>query len=175
MKLSNKFTLARALFAPVFFLIYHVPLWLNSAPLLKISACILIPLLALFELTDYFDGYYARKRGDVSDFGKLFDPFADVILNLTVFTCALTSAFGGRYIPLICLLLVMYREFTMLFFAAACGIARHGDCGAEGRQAENCILYFVGLFCACGRLRVPARLGLGAGSSGGTAHRSHPV
>ena len=115
MKLSNKFTLARALFAPVFFLIYHVPLWLNSAPLLKISAYILIPLLALFELTDYFDGYYARKRGDVSDFGKLFDPFADVILNLTVFTCALTSAFGGRYIPLICLLLVMYREFTMLF------------------------------------------------------------
>ncbi len=146
MKLSNKFTLARALFAPVFFLIYHVPLWLNSAPLLKISACILIPLLALFELTDYFDGYYARKRGDVSDFGKLFDPFADVILNLTVFTCALTSAFGGRYIPLICLLLVMYREFTMLFLRLLAALRGTAIAARKGGKLKTVFYILSGFF-----------------------------
>ena len=94
MKLSNKFTLARAIFAPIFFLIFNIPTWLNSDVLSKISAFIMIPLLAVFELTDYWDGHYARKNGEVSDFGKIFDPFADVILNLNdsrTAECAETS------------------------------------------------------------------------------------
>ncbi len=146
MKLSNKFTLARALFAPVFFLLYHVPLWLNSALLLKISAFCMIPLLALFELTDYFDGYYARKRGDVSDFGKLFDPFADVILNLTVFMCALTSAFGGRYIPVIFLLLIMYREFTMLFLRLLAALRGTAIAARKGGKLKTVFYILSGFF-----------------------------
>ncbi len=111
MKLSNKITLSRAVFAPFFFLIYNIPLWTNSSILLKISACIMIPLLAVFELTDYWDGHYARKYGEVSDFGKLFDPFADVMLNLTVFMCAVSS----RYMPIVLFVLILYREFSQSF------------------------------------------------------------
>ena len=91
MKTSNKFTFSRLVFAPVFFLIYNIPLWTGNDLLAKISAFIMIPLLAVFELTDYFDGHYARKNGEVSDFGKLFDPFADVMLNLTVFACSFVN------------------------------------------------------------------------------------
>lgn len=115
MKLSNKFTLMRVCFAPFFFFLYFIPIWTNSALLGRISAFLLIPLLALFELTDYFDGHYARKSGEVSDFGKLFDPFADVMLNLTVFMCVQWSMAGRSYMPPVIFLLILYRELGMSF------------------------------------------------------------
>lgn len=115
MKLSNKFTLARALFAPVFYLIFNLPVWTGSQLLSFISACIMIPLLAIAEFTDYWDGHYARKHNEVSDFGKIFDPFADVVLNLTVFICAVASG----YMPMILFVLILYREFTQSFLRMA--------------------------------------------------------
>lgn len=128
MKLSNTFTTMRLVFAPIFFLLYNIPLWTHSELLCKISSFIMLPLLALFELTDYFDGYFARKNGEVSDFGKLFDPFADVILNLTVFLCATQSVSTeiSTYIPLVIFVFILYREFSMNFvrmIAVSKGIA----------------------------------------------------
>lgn len=111
MKVSNKFTLARAVFAPVFYLMFNLPVWLDSSVLKIISACLMIPLLALVEVTDYWDGHYARKYNEVSDFGKLFDPFADVLLNLTVFLCAVSAG----YMPIVLFVLIFYREFSQSF------------------------------------------------------------
>lgn len=115
MTLSNRFTLARVLFAPVFYLIFNIPVWTNSRILAIISACVMIPLLALAEITDYWDGHYARKYNEVSDFGKIFDPFADVILNLTVFLCAVSAG----YMPIILFVLIFYREFCQSFLRMA--------------------------------------------------------
>ncbi len=126
MKTSNKFTFARVIFAPIFFLIYNLPLWLKSETLAFASALLMIPLLAVFELTDYFDGHYARKSGEVSDFGKIFDPFADVMLNLTVFLCAFSSwnPLVGSYMPVVIFVLIMYREFSQNFLRMVA--IRHG-------------------------------------------------
>ena len=115
MKLSNRFTLARVLFAPFFFLLYYVPVWLGNPLVAKISAFVMIPLLAIAQLTDYWDGHYARKNGEVSDFGKIFDPFADVMLNLTLFLCAQGSVTGKGYMPIVLFILILYREFSMTF------------------------------------------------------------
>ena len=115
MTVSNRFTLFRAVFAPVFYLIFNLPLWFDSHVLGVISACIMIPLLAVAEITDYWDGHYARKYNEVSDFGKIFDPFADVILNLTVFLCALSSG----YMPFVFFVLIFYREFSQTFLRMA--------------------------------------------------------
>lgn len=111
MKVSNRFTFARVLFAPIFYIIFNLPVWLDSDVLKIISACIMIPSLVFFELTDYWDGHYARKYGEVSDFGKIFDPFADVILNLTVFLCAVSAG----YMPVALFVLIFYREFCQNF------------------------------------------------------------
>lgn len=115
MKTSNKFTLARVIFAPIFFLMYYIPVWTSNELLAKISAFVMIPLLALAQLTDYWDGHYARKSNEVSDFGKLFDPFADVMLNLTLFLCAQGSVTGKGYMPIVLFVLILYREFSMNF------------------------------------------------------------
>lgn len=114
MKLSNKFTTIRFALAPLVFILYFIPIWFNV--LVKPSGLIIIPLLAFLELTDFFDGFFARRYNEVSDFGKIFDPFADVILHLTTFCCFLFS-YGndGGYIPAIIFMLIIYREMTMTF------------------------------------------------------------
>ena len=107
----------RVFFAPIFFLIYYIPIWTGTDMLARLSAFTMIPLLAVFELTDFFDGYFARKNNDVSDFGKLFDPFADIMLNLTVFICTVTSfdRISGGYMPVVIFVLILYRELSMNF------------------------------------------------------------
>ncbi|MCK9171184.1 MAG: CDP-alcohol phosphatidyltransferase family protein [Treponema sp.] len=115
MKTANAFTLARIILAPVFFIVYFIPVWTKQFA--GVSACILLPLLAFMEFTDFLDGYFARRNHEVSDFGKLFDPFADVIVHLTTFTCFMTS-YGpdiNRYLPPIIFIFIVYREFGMNF------------------------------------------------------------
>ncbi len=146
MKLSNTFTFMRLCFAPVFFLLYYIPVWSQSIVLGKISAFVMIPLLALFELTDYWDGHYARKNNEVSDFGKLFDPFADVMLNLTVFLCAQHSSWQSHgYMPLVIFVLIMYREFSMNFLRM---IAIKSGIAIAARKGGKCktVFYIISGF-----------------------------
>ena len=114
MKTSNKFTLARIIAAPILFVLYFLPRWLGladaSVAAIVLSA-VLIPLLGAAEITDYFDGHFARAHGEVSDFGKMFDPFADVFLHLSMFTC---FVFTGYMHPAL-FVLILYREFSQNF------------------------------------------------------------
>lgn len=109
MKLADKITLTRVILAPVFFLLFYIPY--KTQVFLAPSAWILIPLFVIMELTDFFDGFFARKQKLVSDFGKLFDPFADVLAHITVFLCFLVSG----YMPTVAFLLIFMREYSQLF------------------------------------------------------------
>ena len=70
--------------------IYNVPNALTSARFaLAIAVMALIPLgrftaaLVVFSLaasTDWMDGYWARKYGQVTKLGRIFDPFVDKII-----------------------------------------------------------------------------------------------
>ena len=142
MTLSNKFTLSRAVFAPVFYLIFNLPLWTDSYILGVISACIMIPALAVIEVTDYWDGHYARKYNEVSDFGKLFDPFADVILNLTVFLCAVEAG----YMPFVLFILIFYREFTQSFLRMAASKKGIAIAARMGGKLKTVFYIITGFF-----------------------------
>jgi CDP-diacylglycerol--glycerol-3-phosphate 3-phosphatidyltransferase len=152
MKLADKLSLARGLLAPVFFVVYFIPVW--TGRFAAASVYVMLPLLAFAELTDYFDGYFARKRGEVSDFGKLFDPFCDVILNVTVMFCLAISG----YMPYIFLLFIIYREFVINFVrlvAAQKGIA----IGARRGGKTKTVVYIITCFYTL-LLESCARLGL---------------
>lgn len=114
MKLSNKFTLSRILLSPVFFILYFFPIWTDGL-FAKASMCIALPLLAFMEFTDFLDGFTARKYNLVSDFGKHFDPFADVVEHMSTFVCLMSSISGKGYMPVIIFILILYREMTMNF------------------------------------------------------------
>jgi CDP-diacylglycerol--glycerol-3-phosphate 3-phosphatidyltransferase len=150
MRLADKFTWLRGFLAPVFFLIYFIPVW--TGYLAAASVFVMIPLLAFAEFTDYLDGYFARKRGEVSDFGKLFDPFCDVILNITVLFCLTLSG----YIPAFALLLIVYREFVINFVrmtAAQKGVAIGARKGGKTKTVTYIVTCFYTLLLeCCGRL-----------------------
>jgi CDP-diacylglycerol--glycerol-3-phosphate 3-phosphatidyltransferase len=64
--------------------------------------------VAASEASDLLDGYFARKYGQVSDFGKLMDPYADSAFRLTVL-----FSFAGRdhrWIPLWMVVVLLYRD-----------------------------------------------------------------
>lgn len=146
MKLSNKFTLVRVIFAPVFFLLYFIPIW--SGKFTFLSLLIALPCLIFAEFTDYLDGHYARKHNEVSDFGKLFDPFADVILHLTTFVCFMKSVNPEiSYLPIVIFLFIMLREFSQNFLrmvAAKKGVAIAARKGGKFKT----VMYVVSEFYA---------------------------
>lgn len=140
MRISNKFTLSRIILAPIIFIIYNIPGWFgfeNGSPAAIASVCIAIPVLAFAELTDYFDGHYARKLNDVSDFGKMFDPFADVFLHLSMFTC---FVFSG-YMPVVCYVLILYREFSQNFLRMVA--AKQGTAIAARKGGKIKTVFYV--------------------------------
>ena len=146
MTLANKFTFFRVLCAPLFFVLYFSPEWFGLKP--SISVCIMLPLLAFAEFTDFLDGFYARKMKEVSDFGKIFDPFGDVLLHITTFFCFALSG----YMPKIILILIFYREFTMLFLrlmATREGVAIGARKGGKFKTVLYIVAGFFSLFVEC--------------------------
>ena len=79
MNLPNKLTLLRILLIPV-----CLTLWALGLPVFSAA------VFALAALTDFLDGYIARKKNITTVFGKFADPVADKVLVLTamVFLCA---------------------------------------------------------------------------------------
>ncbi len=136
---ADKFTTVRIAFAPIFLIIYILPELFPSTAF--VTGCILLPLLCFAEFTDFLDGFYARKMNCVSDFGKLYDPFADVVLHLSCFFCYVHTG----YMSFIILLLLFYRETCMLFLrmvAAKKGVA----VGARKGGKLKTVLYIATSF-----------------------------
>ncbi len=104
MHLANLLTASRFLLAAFFMLTFL------DHSLLGFAFAFLFVLLAM--LSDFFDGYVARKQGTNSDFGKLFDPIADAFFFLLVF---FTFAFASL-IPWWLVLPFVLRECTQHFY-----------------------------------------------------------
>ncbi len=66
-------------------------------------------VFAVASLTDFFDGYIARKYNIVSSFGKMFDPIADKVLVGCVLMMLVKF---GRADEVPCLL-ILAREFAV--------------------------------------------------------------
>jgi len=118
MNLANKLSFFRIILAPVFFIIYLLPRFFPS--LFLNGAAWTVPVLwgisVVSEITDYFDGFAARKLNLTSDFGKLLDPFADTLTQITFFLCfIIDGTFPGGIFPVILFLMVVYREFAIMF------------------------------------------------------------
>jgi len=73
---------------------------------IDLYAIIAFILFVIATITDFVDGYFARKYNLVSDFGKLFDPIADKFLTygvLIIFTVNLR-------IPIIITIIIICRD-----------------------------------------------------------------
>ena len=75
MNLPNLLTASRILLIPVF-----VAVFVKDSPTRSLVAALVFLVAAL---TDFMDGYVARRRGQTTVTGKLFDPVADKLLIIS--------------------------------------------------------------------------------------------
>ncbi len=109
MTLPNKITVFRIVLAPLFFVSYFLTDWTGGYQ--SLSAILVMTIFAGIEISDFLDGYIARKYNLVTDLGKVLDPFADVLSRITYFLC---FAFSGL-MPVWLLLIIIYRELGITF------------------------------------------------------------
>lgn len=77
MILPNQLTVFRIILTPIFFVLFLS----KDSTLIQISFGVFI----IAAITDWYDGWLARKFNYITDWGKFWDPLADKILTSTVF------------------------------------------------------------------------------------------
>ena len=83
----------------IFFMIQDKPYFLLMA----------LFLVFIISITDFFDGYYARKYNLITELGKYLDPLADKIFVLTVFF-TFHFVLGDDIFPLWMILVILLRD-----------------------------------------------------------------
>lgn len=102
MNLPNKLTLLRIILVPFF-----VAAMLIQFPLHYLFA---LAIFGAASITDLFDGKIARKRGQVTNFGKFSDPLADKILVMSALLCMVQLGICDCVIVIV----VLFREFAVM-------------------------------------------------------------
>jgi CDP-diacylglycerol---glycerol-3-phosphate 3-phosphatidyltransferase len=109
--LPNVLTLIRIAIVPALVWLLHDP-----GPAAGAAAA---ALFFVASLTDYFDGYLARKRGIVTTFGKLLDPLADklIVVSALIMLAAMPCEPGVTVcdprVPAWLVVLVVGRELAV--------------------------------------------------------------
>ncbi len=108
MNLANKLTIIRVVLVPILVIISLIPI---QGELLGIpySYWIMNVIFVVASITDKIDGYIARSRNQVTNFGKFLDPLADKILVLAAMLILVEDGNLPAWIPII----VLTREFLV--------------------------------------------------------------
>ncbi len=104
MTTASKITLIRVAFIPAFMVLMYLS---GGEP--NIWMWLSLGIFILASITDYIDGYIARKYNQVSDFGKFLDPLADKLLVIS----AMTMLCQWGRMPAWALMIVLAREFSV--------------------------------------------------------------
>ena len=108
MNLPNAITLARIFLVPLLVVVlltkFEGRLILGVRKELVGAA-----IFGIASLTDWLDGYLARRRGQVTTFGQLMDPLADKLL----ITAALLSLIQMDLVPAWMVVVILGREFAV--------------------------------------------------------------
>ena len=106
MNTPNKLTIARMIIVP-FLVIFLLTGWGGEA-----NRYISLTLFVVASVTDWFDGYLARKNNLVTNFGKFMDPLADKLLVCSAMICMIEL---GR-LPAWFVIIIIGREFIISGF-----------------------------------------------------------
>ena len=79
----------------------------------EIGALVATPILILAGMSDYFDGFFARKYKVVSNFGKILDPVADKLLVIGVIFALASENMLDYYYSFFPALLIVLREILI--------------------------------------------------------------
>ena len=104
LNLPNILTMSRIFIIPLV-----VATFFFDSPAMRWTAC---ALFTLAGITDFFDGYLARRANQVSNFGRFLDPIADKLLVASVLLLIVAFDRVGpwSYVPV---LVILLREIAI--------------------------------------------------------------
>lgn len=108
MNLPNKLTMMRVVLVPIFMIFAAVSHY-GTADFHAAYMLIAGVIFAIASITDFLDGYLARKNHLVTDFGKFMDPLADKCLTTAAFIYMVTDYVCS---PIV-LAVILFREFAV--------------------------------------------------------------
>ena len=108
MTIANKLTIIRIILVPIMVIIPFLGIKGDIFGI-PITYIIINFIFILASITDKLDGYLARKRNEVTTFGKFADPLADKILVLSAMIMLVEFNKLPAWIPII----VVAREFVV--------------------------------------------------------------
>lgn len=145
MNTPNKLTVARMIIVP-FLVVFLLTGWGGDA-----NRYISLALFVVASVTDWFDGYLARKNNLVTNFGKFMDPLADKLLVCSAMICMIEL----NRLPAWFVIIIIAREFIISGFrliAAENGIVIAANYWGKFKTASQMImiilliLHFDGIF-----------------------------
>ena len=133
MNTPNKLTIARMIIVP-FLVIFLLTGWGGEA-----NRYISLTLFVVASVTDWFDGYLARKNNLVTNFGKFMDPLADKLLVCSAMICMIDLKRLSAWFVII----IIAREFIISGFrliAAENGIVIAANYWGKFKTASQLII-----------------------------------
>lgn len=104
MNIPNTLTLLRLLLIPVFAIVYYLPYdWAHPIAAL---------VFWLAAITDWFDGYLARKLNQQSALGAFIDPLADKLMVVTALLLILSNHSDNNWL-VFSVLIIIAREIII--------------------------------------------------------------
>ena len=160
--LANLITLARLPLAAGFALVVALvaqPSHPAADPALHVPALsmtwavVLLCIAAAEELTDFLDGFVARKTGTVSRLGAILDPLADSLARLTMYYAMALAGWITIVVPLAMTLRDIVVAYTRVVQASTGGKTAARVSGKLKALIQGAGLFAVVLIAACvGRL-----------------------
>ena len=114
MNIANRLTIARIVMIPLFLLMMCFPKdTLGMVNVfhsnLSVSWVLAMIIFTIASITDFLDGYLARKYHLITNFGKFADPLADKLLVMTAFI----TLVGASVIPMWIVAVIVCRELAV--------------------------------------------------------------
>lgn len=136
MNTPNKLTVARMIIVP-FLVVFLLTGWGDDA-----NRYISLALFVVASVTDWFDGYLARKNNLVTNFGKFMDPLADKLLVCSAMICMIEL----NRLPAWFVIIIIGREFIISGFrliAAENGIVIAANYWGKFKTASQMIMIIL--------------------------------
>ncbi|HZJ69679.1 MAG TPA: CDP-diacylglycerol--glycerol-3-phosphate 3-phosphatidyltransferase [Planctomycetota bacterium] len=111
MNLPNRITVGRLLLALIFFAFFRFASLADAPEWWKPAVAGGIFVLAV--ATDALDGYYARKLGLQTDFGRIADPVVDKIIVAGGLIFLTATSWAAEFVPVWMVVLIIAREFMV--------------------------------------------------------------
>ena len=146
MNLPNKLTMMRVILVPVF-MVFAALAKYGTADFNATFSLVAGIIFAVASMTDFLDGYIARKNHLVTDFGKFMDPLADKCLTTAAFIYMVTDHVCSPVV----LAVILFREFAVAgvrMIAAETGTVIAANMWGKVKtvlQMLSIIFYFFGI------------------------------